>query len=203
MSLFPDTPNTLLDELTSSAAFDDTKWMRFDELYRPVLRTFLLQRFPSLAGEVDDFTQETMMRLVRVLRSGHYDASKAHFRTFLATIINNLAVDALRRQDRFAALPLSTIDWVTPPQKPTPAHELLDRQWQEACYAAARRHLLHRMSLPQHYPEIWRALEKGERAADIAARLHLDPAFVRQVKHRLTDMFSALVASYKSSREIE
>ena len=203
MSLFPNTPQTLLDELTSSAAFDDTKWMRFDELYRPVLRTFLLQRFPSLSEEVDDFTQDTMMRLVQVLRTGHYDTSKAHFRTFLATIINNLAVDALRRQDRFAALPLATIDWVTPPQTQSPAHELLDRQWQEACYTAARHHLLHRMSLPPHYKDIWRALEKGRRATEIAVQLKIDAALVRQVKHRLTNILSTLVANYKSSHEVE
>lgn len=196
MSLFPDTPHTLLDELASNAAFDETKWRRFYELYQPVLRAFLLQRFPSLAEDADDFAQETMRRLVEVLRSGRNRVEKAHFRTFLATIINNLAVDALRRQACFAALPLATIDWVTPSESPSPVHEMLDRQWQEACYAAARHHLLHHMSLPPHYTEIWRALEKGERAADIAARLQLAPAFVRQVKHRLTALLGSLVENF-------
>lgn len=196
MPLFPDTPRTLLDELASASAFDETKWRRFDDLYRPVLRAFLLQRFPSLAEDVDDFAQETLLRLVEVLRTGRYNTTKAHFRTYLATIVNNLAVDALRRQTRYAALPLATIDWVAPPAPQSPIHEILDRQWQEACYAAARRHLLHHMSLPPHYTEIWRAVEKGERASAIAAHLNLDPAFVRQVKHRLSALLASLVKNY-------
>ncbi|MBP5321101.1 MAG: hypothetical protein J6334_08935 [Kiritimatiellae bacterium] len=63
----------------------------------------------------------------------------------------------------------------------------------QSCYAAARRHVLHNLPHPPHYPDIWRALEKGEKPAEIAKRTGVTPATVRQVKHRLSAQIAALV----------
>ena len=191
MPQFPATPQTLLDSLAAAGAFDEVKWQHFDALYRPVVRAFLVQRFPSLASEADDFVQETMTRLVGALRTKRYDATRGRFRTFLATIVSNLAVDTIRRHTRFAALPLETIDWLSP--EAAPAIDLIDRQWQEACYAAARHHVLHRVPLPPNYAIIWRALEKGESPAVLSTRLHITPALVRQAKHRVAALIAAQI----------
>ncbi len=189
MPQFPATPQTLLGELAASGALDEVKWQHFDSLYRSVVRAFLVQRFPSLANEAHDFVQETMTRLVEALRTRRYDPARGRFRSFLATIVSNLAVDAIRRNTRFAALPLETIDWLSPDA--APAIDLIDRQWQEACYAAARHHVLHRVPLPPNYAPIWRALEKGESPSDISTRLNVTPALVRQAKHRVATLIAA------------
>ena len=196
MPVFPDTPKTLLGELALKGALDEEKWRRFDELYRPVVREFLVQRFPSLARDADDLVQETMVRLVRTLREGRYDVERARFRTFLAVVAFNLAANALRRDARYAALPLETVDWAAERPVPSAACEVIDRQWREACYRAARRHVLQHMPVPPRYAEVWRALEKGEGAESIAARLGVSAAFVRQVKHRVTKLIAAVVETY-------
>ena len=196
MPLFPDTPMTLLGELALKGALDEEKWRRFDELYRPVVCEFLLQRFPSLAESVEDLAQDTMIRLVATLREGRYDVARSRFRTYLGVVAFNLAVNALRRDSRYAALPLETIDWAGGGVAENPVCRVVDRQWQEACYRAARRHVLHHMPLPPRYAEVWRALEKGEGAESIAARLGVSAAFVRQVKHRVTKLIAAVVETY-------
>lgn len=199
MPLFPDTPKTLLDELALAKGMDEAKWRRFDDLYRPVVAAFVSQRYPILADETEDVVQETMARLATTLRERRYDAERGRFRTFLGALTNNLVVDILRRRKRFANLPLDTVDWVSPQPADASALALLDRQWQEACYKAARRHVLRHVPLPPHYADVWRALEKGEPPAAIAARLGVTPAFVRQVKHRVGTLISATIATYGTS----
>ncbi len=199
MSLFPDTPKTLLDELALDGQLDEAKWQRFDELYRPVVAAFVVQRYPALADASDDIVQETMVRLVMTLRERKYAAGRARFRTYLGALVNNLAVDILRRRKRFANLLLDTVDWVSPQPTDAPMLALLDRQWQESCYKAARRHVLHHVPLPPHYADVWRALEKGDQPAAIAARLGVTPSFVRQVKHRVGTLISTTIATYGTS----
>ena len=63
MSLFPDTPKTLLDELALDKVMDEAKWRQFDEMYHPVVAAFIVQRFPAVAYEAEDIAQETMIRL--------------------------------------------------------------------------------------------------------------------------------------------
>lgn len=193
MPLFPDTPKTLLDELSLSAALDEAKWRQFDDLYRPVVHAFLMQRFPSVADEADDVIQETMVRLVQSLKDGRYQVERGRFRTFLGAIVNNLAIDLLRRRTRYATLPLEEVDWVTHQSASAQTLALLDRQWREACYRAARHRVLHRVPLPPHYAEVWRMLEKGAASADVAVRFNVTSAFVRQVKHRMTELIAAEV----------
>ena len=147
----------------------------------------------------EDVIQETMVRLSATLREKRYDAKRGRFRTFLCALANNLVVDILRRRTRFADLPLDTVDWVSPRPADAPVLALLDRQWQEACYKAARRHVLHHVPLPPHYADVWRALAKGETPAAIAARLGVTPTFVRQVKHRISTLISTTVATYGHS----
>ena len=196
MSHFPDTPKTLLDELALDQEMDEAKWRRLDEIYRPVVTAFIVQRFPVVTHDAEDVAQETMSRLATAIREKRYEAARGRFRTFLGAIASNLAVDILRRRARYANLPLDTVDWVSPQPADAPALALLDRQWQEACYKAARRHVLHHVPLPPHYADVWRALEKGEPPAAIAARLDVTPAFVRQVKHRISSLISSTVATY-------
>ena len=187
----PDTPHTLLDELARDGAFDDSKWRQFDELYRPVVAFFLLQRFPSLAGDCDDLVQDVMVKLVEQLRKGGYERDRGRFRTWLAAIVHNLAADKLRRMKRFAEVVPEDVDWFAP-QMAT-AREQLDRQWDEARYRAARHHVLHHVPLPPHYAETFRALEKGASPREIARRFGVAETFVRQAKHRVSEAISAML----------
>ena len=126
MPLFPDTPKTLLDELALDKEMDEARWRLFDEMYRPVVAAFIVQRFPAVAHEAEDVAQETMIRLAAAVRERRYEAVRGKFRTFLGAIASNLVVDILRRHARYANLPLDTVDWVSPQPADAPALALLD-----------------------------------------------------------------------------
>ncbi len=196
MSIFPDTPKTLLDELERNAALDEFKWRRFDEMYRPVVAHFLVQRFGSLAHEVDDLVQDVMFRLIIVLREGKYNAGKSRFRTYLRALVVNAAIDRLRRIERFARIPFETVNWtrgLDAGAGDPDAAVRLDRQWREALYRAARDQVLARESTAEHHREIFLALERGESPAELAKRFNLSAAAVRQIGHRIRTAIQAML----------
>ncbi|MDO4528161.1 MAG: sigma-70 family RNA polymerase sigma factor [bacterium] len=94
-SLVPDTPQTLLKILTAEEA-SDPQWHRFVTLYTPVIRAWLkLHGLPP--AEADDAQQEVFIRLIRNLRGQSYDQARSRFRTYLSTLVRNIAIDHLRR----------------------------------------------------------------------------------------------------------
>ena len=194
MSNIPDTPKTLLNELARDEMIDDFKWQQFDAMYRPVVTFFLVQRFGNLAHESDDIVQDIMIKLIEVLRNGRYDSSRSRFRTYLRTLVANTAIDRIRRLKRFAGLPLETLDWTG---EHTSEAELvfLDRQWAEACFAAARKHVLVNASLSDEHRAIFIASENGEGDDRLAERYGLTHAAVRQIRHRINKAITAYARS--------
>jgi RNA polymerase sigma-70 factor (ECF subfamily) len=59
-----ETSASLLERLRTSP--DEAAWRRLDDLYRPLIRRWLL-RDPSLRHEADDLVQEVMVALIREL----------------------------------------------------------------------------------------------------------------------------------------
>ena len=190
MSAIPDTPKTLLDDLARGEQLDEFRWRTFDELYRPVVACFLVQRFGSLAHEADDIVQDVMVRLVSVLREGKYEPSRARFRTFLRVLVANVAIDRLRKLERFKGIPLDTLNW-TGSKASTVNLKFLDRQWAEACYQAARRHVLYHSPIADNHREIFLALERGEPTRDVAGRFGVTEADARQIRHRTNKSIDA------------
>ena len=190
MSTIPDTPKTLLDDLARGEQLDEFRWRTFDDLYRPVVANFLVQRFGTLAHEADDIVQDVMVRLVAVLREGRYEPSRARFRTFLRSLVANVAIDRIRKLERFRKIPLDTIDW-TCDRTTSPSFDFLDRQWAEACHQAERRHVLCRAPLDSRHREVFLALERGETTRDVARRFGVTAAAARQIRHRINAAIAA------------
>ncbi len=190
MSAIPDTPKTLLDDLARGEQLDEFRWRTFDELYRPVVACFLVQRFGSLAHEADDIVQDVMVRLVAILREGKYEPSRARFRTFLRVLVANIAIDRLRKLERFKQIPLETLDWAGNRTSDVNLR-FLDRQWAEACYQAARKHVLFSAPIADNHREIFLALERGEPTRDVANRFCVTEAAIRQIRHRTNTAIDA------------
>jgi len=77
-----ETSASLLERLRTAP--DETAWRRLDDLYRPLIRHWLL-RDPSLGAEAEDLVQEVMAVLVRDL-CGFERQRTGSFRRWLRTI---------------------------------------------------------------------------------------------------------------------
>ena len=190
--IIPETPKTLLDELSRQGELDELKWRQFDSIYRPVVALFIQQRFAALSAESDDIVQNVMARLVAVLREGKYRRDRSRFRTYLAALVHNCCIDQMRAAARRREVPIDSIDLdaisAERDSKNTFSH--LDRQWAEACYSAARRHVLEHVSLNPLHKKIFLESEQGRTSDDIARENGVSPAAVRQIKHRITNLIT-------------
>jgi hypothetical protein len=80
-----ETSVSLLERLRTQP--DEALWRRLDDLYRPLIRRWLL-RDPTLRDEVQDLTQEVMVALVAALPGFHWERPGS-FRRWLRQITVN------------------------------------------------------------------------------------------------------------------
>ncbi|MCG3125634.1 MAG: hypothetical protein CHACPFDD_00459 [Phycisphaerae bacterium] len=75
---------------------DQTAWVEFDALYRPILERFAAAR--GLRGpDVDDVVQHCMAAIHRHIGGFDYDPRRGRFRGWLATLANNFVRNLARR----------------------------------------------------------------------------------------------------------
>lgn len=93
---FPTTNATLLERLRDG----EEPWVEFFRKYAPHIAD--IGRFKGIpAAECDDLVQEVMIRMSRRVEAGfRYDASLAHFRTYLNHIIKSCICDHYRELNR-------------------------------------------------------------------------------------------------------
>jgi RNA polymerase sigma-70 factor (ECF subfamily) len=121
-----ETSVSLLERLRTAP--DEAAWRRLDDLYRPMIRRWVL-RDRSLGDEAEDIVQEVMQVLVREL-PGFHRQRNGSFRHWLRTIINHRVMAYHRgRQKRPHTL------GATPEESPlaqlSDPKSQLSRQWDE------------------------------------------------------------------------
>ena len=204
MSIFPDTPRTLLARIPELADGDDAAvWSRFVDLYEPAIALFIRGQGDIPGADVQDLVQEILVRLVDVLRSGGYSAAKGRFRAYLAQMTRNLVIDYIRQyhaKRRAETLPLDAVAAEDADElaSDTPdAAMMLDLRWRVARHEAACRHVLTKTGLSQQSKDIYRAYAlNGEPIDVVAARFGVPNNAVSQVKTRVDRLIAAVEAEF-------
>ena len=201
MSLFPETPGTLLKKIAALKRGDDEAvWADFVERYTPAVREFLrLNRGDAGEAELDDLVQDVFVKLVEILRQERYDPRKAKFRTYLAMLMRNLLVDRWRTRRSEAADGLrregapetEAADVTADPRA------AVDAVWRVAVRKASIRHVMKVSMLAAESKAIYRAyaLEDGEIGA-VAERFGVTRNTVSKIKMRVDRMVAAVEEAY-------
>ena len=204
--MLPDTPQTLLRKIAEYANGDDAaEWAKFVELYEPVIRLYVAQSGVVGTADADDIVQDIFIKLVNVLRNGEYKREKGRFRNYLAAMVRRLLIDRHRREmarPGRAACPHAAAmgrtqfsafgDSEIPSPDPDPA-AIVDMRLALARHNAAVEHVLNRTMLEKRTVAAYReyALD-GQPAVEVAARHGMTVNNLRQLKHRLERMVSAV-----------
>ena len=195
--MVPDTPQTLLRKIAEYANGDDASELaRFVELYEPVIRIYITQFGDVGAADADDIVQDIFVRLVDVLRKGEYKPEKGRFRNYLASMVRRLLIDRHRRAVyRGAGLEADVDHELLESSDPDPA-AIVDMRLRLARHLAAVDHVLSRTMLEKRTVAAYReyALE-GQGADEVAVRHGMTVNNLRQLKHRIDRMISAVEAS--------
>ena len=206
--MIPDTPQTLLRKIAEYAQGDDAaEWSKFVELYEPVIRLYIAQSGTASASDADDIVQDIFVKLVNVLRNGEYKREKGRFRNYLATMVRRLLIDRHRREMARPGRAAST----KPPQEgsqsiesaddlPSPCPDpaaIVDMRLALARHAAAVEHVLSRTMIERRTVAAYREYAiDGQPAVEVAARHGMTVNNLRQLKHRIDRMISAVEEQY-------
>ena len=196
---YPETSATLLRTLREArSGVDDAAWARFIDMYGPVVHHLVRLLSPGISdADTDDAVQDVFVKLVGVLRSGAYDASKGRFRTYLSAIARRLLIDryrsaAARGLDRHVALEAANdIGAADDPG------EWMDAKWRVACRLAAEHRVMEESAISDQSREVWRLSSKeGMSVKEIAARLGVPANTVSKAKRRVEALIAAILATY-------
>ena len=197
---WPSTPRTLLTRIADLAeGEEEAEWTRFVEIYGPAIGRFIRMQDPQMPdADVDDMTQDTMTKLVPVLRSRAFDPRKAKFSTYLSSIVRREMIDRLRRlraRGADVAVPFSP-DIEPADARPDPATNV-DIAWRLARHQAAVQHVLTRSALQEQSRQIYlMATADGLSAKEIGRKLGLAENMVRAIRSRVAKMIAAVEAQY-------
>ena len=185
MANAPVTSITLLKGLASGT--DNARWAEFFRIYEQPMRSFLQSRFPSV--DADDAIQETMVALMRRMPDYHYTPdSNGHFHNYLTGILKHKAEDALRREARESG----KRDRLKRDTASLPPSE----DWKLAAMNAALEQLLSDESVNARAREVFRHVAlMHEPPAEVAAAFGISRANVDQIKRRMVQRLSTLVAA--------
>ena len=193
MSALPDTPVTLIARMAAQiTGEDEAGWVRFFDLYQPVIRHFA--QAAGAKADSEDVAQEVLVKLVDVFRKGTYTPEKGRFRAYLATITRREVINRWQKAQARAAgrhVSLDDAEIAVPPE----AAAMLDAKWRLAQHAAAVEHVLTRTALAQKSKDIYRAYVLEERPiGEVAKAFGVSRNVVSQVKTRV----DAMIADFES-----
>jgi RNA polymerase sigma factor (sigma-70 family) len=200
MATFPDTPATLLARLAVQAtgrSTEESDWAELFDLYAPAIRRFAENL--GAGGDSEDIVQDIFMKLVTILRDGHYCAEAGRFRCYLATLIRNELVSRWRKaQVRAQCVSLESLPPDEQPEVQPNAAAVVEAKWRLARHEAAVWHALTKTALSKQSREIYRAHALEERPiGEVAARFGVSRNVVAQVKARVNRMIATLESRIK------
>ncbi len=196
MSALPDTPVTLIARMAAqTTGEDEARWVRFFDLYQPVIR-----HFAQAAGaktDSEDVAQDVLVKLVEVFRRGTYTPEKGRFRAYLAAITRREVINRWQKAQARAEGRQVSIDDVQLAVPPAAA-AVLDAKWRLAQHAAAVEHVLTRTALAQKSKDVYRAYVLEERPiGEVAKAFGIPRNSVSQIKTRVEAMIADFEAMFR------
>jgi RNA polymerase sigma factor (sigma-70 family) len=193
MSVFPDTPVTLLARMAARATGEsEAGWVRFFAMYEPVIRKFAT--FAGAKSDAEDVVQDVFVKLVEVFRRGDYKPERGRFRAYLATIIRREVINRWQKaQVRGAGLHISLDNGNSQFEVAVPSETeaVLDAKWRLARHEAAVEHILTKTALAQKSKDVYREYVIRERPiGDVAAEFGISRNSVSQTKTRVERMIA-------------
>ena len=180
---------TLLKAIANDT--ETVRWTEFFTKYEPMMRAFLVSRFPSL--DHDDIIQESMSALIRKLPGYTYTPDRnGHFKAYLTGIVKHKALDQIKKSKRIKDLENRCADGNTAAAFNISEQE--ENEWKMQTIEAASEQLLADKSINPRNREIFRHTAlMHEPPEAVASMFGTTRGNVDVIKKRMIEKLSAMV----------
>lgn len=199
-SLWPQTPKSLLTRIADLAdGEDEAEWARFVELYSPAIGRFIRLLDPDMPdADADDMVQDTLVKLVSLLRGKVFDPQRAKFSTWLGAIVRRQIVDRMRRRQARKLDSHVPLDIEIPSAADSDPAAKLDIAWRLARHQTAVRHVFTKSALSLQNQRIYlMATADGLSPREIAQQLGIKENVVRAIRSRVAKMIEAVERQFE------
>lgn len=191
MADIPKTSTTLLNELACDT--QHARWGEFVSRYRPMMLSFMQERFPSL--EAEEIIQDTLIALIEIFPVYHYSPEeKGSFHNYLTGILRNKALRQIRRENRR----LANLQDYAKEAKATAGNDARPDadSAQKARFEIALRQLLADDTVHARTREVFRRVAvNGEKPDAVASDFGITRNAVDQMKNRMMSRLREFVAA--------
>ena len=191
MADIPKTSTTLLNELACDT--QHARWGEFVARYRPMMLSFMQERFPSL--EAEEIIQDTLIALIEIFPVYHYSPEeKGSFHNYLTGILRNKALRQIQRENRR----LANLQDYAKEAKATAGNDARPNadSAQKARFEIALRQLLADDTVHARTREVFRRVAvNGEKPDAVASDFGITRNAVDQMKNRMMSRLREFVAA--------
>ena len=191
MADIPKTSTTLLNELACDT--QHARWGEFVARYRPMMLSFMQERFPSL--EAEEIKQDTLIALIEIFPVYHYSPEeKGSFHNYLTGILRNKALRQIQRENRR----LVNLQDYAKEAKATAGNDARPDadSAQKARFEIALRQLLADDTVHARTREVFRRVAvNGEKPDAVASDFGITRNAVDQMKNRMMSRLREFVAA--------
>ena len=197
MAVVPTTSTTLLRDIAHD--MQHVRWSEFVTRYRPMMETFLRERFPSVGA--DDIVQETLAALCQVLPDYRYAPDEnGCFHNYLTGILRNKALRMLRKEEQQKKIADSAGSCVQRDSVHAPQLDAEEQSYREAVFEIALRQFLADESVADRTKRIFeRTAISGESPESVAASFKMTRHAVDQAKSRAMARLREIVKRLESA----
>ena len=191
MADIPKTSTTLLNELACDT--QHARWGEFVARYRPMMLSFMQERFPSL--EAEEIIQDTLIALIEIFPVYHYSPEEmGSFHNYLTGIVRNKALRQIQRENRR----LANLQDYAKEAKATAGNDARPDAdlAQKARFEIALRQLLADDTVHARTREVFRRVAvNGEKPDAVASDFGITRNAVDQMKNRMMSRLREFVAA--------
>ncbi len=193
MTLSPQTRASLLVRVRNPA--DQAAWHEFVEIYWPVIHR-LARRRGLQAADADDLAQQVLLAVAKTIEERPHDHGRAKFRTWLAKVVQNAALNALARAkpDR-AAGGAGHEAHVHNAASREPDSQLLQLELRREVFRWAARQI-EREFQPDTWQAFWQTAVEGRTCEDVGAELGKTIGSVYAARSRVMKRLQEKVCEY-------
>ncbi|MFC5050411.1 RNA polymerase sigma factor [Rubritalea spongiae] len=175
---------------------DQTAWKELVDHYQRFI-PYVLRGMNVPPDNIDDLTQQVLIRLSQNIQ--HYNRDRARFRTWLSSIIRNLAIDFFNKENRNLATPNQEDGSILVDDQAgsTEFDQLVEREWQNFISRSAMEKV--RETFQGKAVEVFEMMFDGASADTVAQKTGLTVSTVytlnKRVKQRLFIEIRSLIDS--------